>query len=92
MAYTRRRVRRVATAPVATGNAGSDRLNHTVIGDAASLAAHLEAGNKAYGTAILVTEDTARAEGLDGFDFFGRRTVRDRRPRAIVCTPMLPPS
>ena len=49
------------------GNIGSHRrFNYTVIGDTVNLAARLEGANKAYGSDILVSGDTAAGAG-DGF-------------------------
>lgn len=48
------------SGPAVVGNMGSDlRFTYTALGDTVNLAARLEGVNKAYGTKILLTTDTA---------------------------------
>jgi adenylate cyclase len=52
------------TDDLLVGNIGSEQLlDYTAIGDGMNLAARLEAANKAYGTLILMGENTYRAAG-----------------------------
>jgi adenylate cyclase len=52
------------TGPAVVGNMGGrTRFNYTAMGDTVNLASRLEGANKAYGTGIMISEETRRQAG-----------------------------
>ncbi len=72
------------------GNMGSkSRFNYTLTGDTVNLAARLEGANKAYGTKIMIGQETARQMRLtqatdDNIDAAASRILLRRLDRLVV--------
>lgn len=79
----------VNTGSVLIGNIGSSRrFNYTVIGDSVNLAARLESLNKAYGTSLLVSDDTVTACGEGSFREIDLVAVSGRSAPTAVFQPV----
>lgn len=80
----------VHTGLAVAGNMGSHRrFNYTVVGDTVNLASRLEAANKAFGTSLLVSGETIRSSGAEGFRQTARIAVPGRSGSIVVFSPAL---